>query len=103
MALVDGRILLAAIANGQLASAIAQQASLSMKNAKENIDETALIMGPSLKTGHKIPKARMSMDDESSDEEEMFELRRKAKQNSQTVVSHRGLPIDSVRETRQRE
>lgn len=70
---------------------------------RENTDETALMMGPSPKVCFKIREAHMSMDDESSDEEtDMFELRRKAKQDSQAVVAHRGLPADTVRETRRR-
>lgn len=75
MASIDGRILLAEIANGRLACSIAQQASECKAD-----------------TICRAQEVRMAWDEDSSDDEDMSALRRRTKEASRAVVANRCLP-----------
>jgi len=79
MAPVDGRMLLAEIANGRLASSIAQQASVC---------EAGTIC--------KAQEVRMAWDEDSSDDEDMSTFRQRTKEASRAVVANRCLPAKAV-------
>lgn len=91
MALVEARILLAAIANGRLAATIAEKLAVT----KEKSDAI-------LKSTSCQQSLRQTDGDSSDDEVDINELRQKMKQASQSVVDNRCLPKEFKRETRRK-
>jgi len=106
MASSDGRVLLGAMADGRLASTIAEEATGGSATMDDVIDR-ALATCLSFKYCRQQPQAEKLADADdgnSSDEEEMDMLacRRQAKEVSKAAVANGCLPSDAVRQSRQK-
>lgn len=98
MAIVEGHALLQAISSGQLAVTIAEHASLFGPDVlNEKVRDGVLTIKAHRRCTHNM-RVPIESDGDSSDEEDLdFQvLRRKAKEESQSVFANRCLPSDAA-------